>query len=88
MAAQPGDLAVARAHCADYPFSQGKDEAGALEFGLHMAKCNLDKPGAWDAVCAVASACLAAGGSLSKTEIEDIALPLLGMSGPIGLQPT
>ena len=86
--AQPGDLAVAKGFCAKYPFAQGNGEAAALTNGLDIAASNLDRDGSWDAVCAVAKACLAKGGKLSKEEIEDVALPILGIEGPVGLVAT
>ncbi|MEJ0050185.1 MAG: hypothetical protein WDN02_03040 [Methylovirgula sp.] len=86
--AQPGDLAVAKRFCTEYPFAQDEGEAVALDRGLQIAAKRLAEPGAWDAVCAVAKACLARGGKLSKLEIEDIALPILGIEGPVGLVAT
>ena len=84
--AQPGDLSVAKILCADYPFARDDDEAVALDHGLQIAAKALAKNELWDAVCAVAKACLARGGKLSKEEIEAIALPLLGITGPVGLK--
>jgi hypothetical protein len=86
--AQPGDLAVAKGFCAEYPFAQGAGEAVALKKGLEIAAGKLEQDGAWHAVCAVAKACLARGGKLSKQEIEDIALPIVGIEGPVGLVAT
>jgi hypothetical protein len=82
--AQPGDLGAAQVFCAQYPFAQGPDEAMALKMGLEIAEKRLAWPGAWDAVCAVAAACLAAGGRLTKAEIEAVALPILSVEGPVG----
>jgi len=84
--AQPGDLGVAKEYCARYPFSQGEHEALALQMGLEIASQRLSAAGGWDAVSAVANACLANGGKLSKQQIEDIALPILGIEGPVGLK--
>ena len=83
--AQPGDLGVAQGFCAEYPFARGPDEAMALQMGLEIAEKRLAWPGAWDAVCAVAASCLAAGGKLTKAEIEAVALPILDIEGPVGL---
>lgn len=82
---QPGDLSVAKNLCAEYPFACGDQEAVALDHGLQLAAKALAKAEVWSAICAVAKACLANGGNLSKEQIETVALPILGVAGPIGL---
>lgn len=85
--AQPGDLQVAKGLCSQYPFAQGEGETVALRYGLQIAASKLEAEEAWEAVCAVARACLAANGQLSKKQIEDVALPILGIKPPVGLIP-
>ncbi len=85
---QPGDLQVAKDFCSQYPFAQSDGQATALHYGMQIAIKKLEKSEAWAAVCAVARACLAANGQLTKEQIEDVALPILGIEGPIGLVST
>lgn len=84
--AQPGDLGVAKTLCAGYPFASGQGEVQALEYGLQIAAKELARTEVWDAVQAVAGLCQAKGGKLTKVQIEAVALPILGIVGPVGLR--
>ena len=81
--AQPGDYAIARSHALTHPLVEmGVAEDGleatldvVINAALQKVAHFINRPDVWDAVSAIADACLANGGKLGVSEIEAVQRP-------------